>query len=407
MTRFAALAISLAALCLSLGRPHVILAEDAPTAPQGLMADGGKFSGKLVASSAEPSWRLRFQGESEHEVAAADLVTWGGFVDNQRGMQVFLAGGGILAVDTLRIDEETLRISSDLIGDVAIPLKSVAGIIYRTPADVSRADRLAARVAAPTGQADRVLLDNADELTGTIATLDDAKVKLKAEAGELELTKDRLAAVIFNPILIEKPRTAGLRMIVGLRDGSRASATSMTGDATSMMLKLADGVELKVPTEAISALLPLGGRVEYLSDMKPASYRHIPFLQLSWPFATDASVTGGRLRAGGKLYLKGLGMHSPARITYELIEPFRRFEAEVAIDASAGAGGSVVFRVFADDGSDGWTERASSKLVRGGEPPAPISVDLAGAKRISLLVDFADWGDELDHANWLNARLVR
>ena len=39
--------------------------------------------------------------------------------------------------------------------------------------------------------------------------------------------------------------------------------------------------------------------------------------------------------------------------------------------------------------------------------PVPLSADLNGAKRISLLVDFADRGDERDHADWLNARLVR
>ena len=49
----------------------------------------------------------------------------------------------------------------------------------------------------------------------------------------------------------------------------------------------------------------------------------------------------------------------------------------------------------------------ASEVVRGGQPPVPISVDLDGVKRISLLVDFADRGDELDHADWLDARLAR
>jgi hypothetical protein len=100
-------------------------------------------------------------------------------------------------------------------------------------------------------------------------------------------------------------------------------------------------------------------------------------------------------------------MHSPARITYELDGPYKRFDAEVAVDAEAGSRGSVVFRVFTDDGSGSWQQRAKSEIVRGGQAPVPISVDLAGARRISLLVDFADWGDEQDHADWLNARIVR
>jgi len=51
--------------------------------------------------------------------------------------------------------------------------------------------------------------------------------------------------------------------------------------------------------------------------------------------------------------------------------------------------------------------RYASPIVRGGQPPVPGSVDIAGAKRIDLVVDFANRTDELDHADWLNARLVR
>ncbi len=107
------------------------------------------------------------------------------------------------------------------------------------------------------------------------------------------------------------------------------------------------------------------------------------------------------------MYLKGLGMHSPARLTYELDDAYERFQAEVAVDDEAKAGGSVVFRVFVDDGSGRWQQRASSETVRGGEAPRTLSADVKGAKRISLLIDFADRGDELDHADWLDARLVK
>jgi hypothetical protein len=155
------------------------------------------------------------------------------------------------------------------------------------------------------------------------------------------------------------------------------------------------------------ALQPLGGRVVYLSDLKPSSYRHIPFLEMAWRYQADTSVLGSTLRAGNQIYAKGLGMHSPSRISYELEGPWRQFRAEAAVDAEAGTRGSVTFRVFTDDGSGNWQPQAKTEILRGGDPPVPIAVDLAGAKRLSLLVDFADRGDELDHADWLNARLVR
>ena len=85
---------------------------------------------------------------------------------------------------------------------------------------------------------------------------------------------------------------------------------------------------------AITALQTLGGQAVYLSDLEPVGYKHIPFLQLAWPYQADRNVSGDLLRAGGKLFLKGLGMHSASRLTYDLDRPASRLEAALAIDDS-------------------------------------------------------------------------
>ncbi len=150
----------------------------------------------------------------------------------------------------------------------------------------------------------------------------------------------------------------------------------------------------------------MGGQAVYLSDLEPVGYKHIPFLQLAWPYQADHNVSGDLLRAGGKLFLKGLGMHSASRLTYDLDRPASRLEAALAIDDAAGGRGSVVFRVFVDTGDGHWEPKYTSPIIRGGDPPLPITVDVAHAKRISLLVEFADRGDQLDYADWLDARLI-
>jgi hypothetical protein len=43
--------------------------------------------------------------------------------------------------------------------------------------------------------------------------------------------------------------------------------------------------------------------------------------------------------------------------------------------------------------------------MRGGDDPRPISLPLDGATELSLVVDYADRGDERDHADWVDARL--
>ena len=372
-----------------------------------IVAESESFAGRLVGAESGAEWKLRFAVDGDtREVPAADLILWGGFVEPARGIHVLLAGG-IVVASAVRIEADHLEIDSDPLGRLSIPLDAIVGVLYKPPLDRARRDLLVARAFTATAERDRVLLDNGDELLGTIAGLSPGSVRFDGEAGKVDVETARLTAVFFNPTLLGRRSSSGLRVVVGLADGSRLSTMATTSDQSNLSLKLTGGGEARVPLDAVVALQSLGGRAVYLSALNPLSYRHLPFLQLTWPLAVDRSVLGGLLRVGRTVYLKGLGMHSPARATYELSGNERRFESEVAIDAESGDRGSVVFRVFLDGGDGTWREGGATEIRRGGEPPATLAVELAGAKRISLLVDFADHGDELDHADWLNARLVK
>jgi hypothetical protein len=152
--------------------------------------------------------------------------------------------------------------------------------------------------------------------------------------------------------------------------------------------------------EDLVFLQVLGGRAVYLSDL-PATYKHVPYLDLPWPYHTDRNVLAGRLRADGEVYLKGLGVHTASRLSYALDGKYRRLEAGLAIDDAAEGGGSARFRVFVDG-----KEQFASDTQRGGQPPTAMTVSVEGAKRLDLVVDFADRGPVLDRADWLDARLV-
>ncbi len=395
--------VLVASLCLAVTVP---LAAVFGESPLGIPAEGKPFRGALVAADAKSNLRFAESGV-EREIPSGDLAMWGALVEPASGIRIFLAGGGWIVADTALIEKEEVRGGSQVFGDFSLPLELVAGIVLRSLQDRATLDGWMTRIATAGGQTDRLLLDNGDELTGTILGWQQKVVPLETNAGKVDVEVDKISVIIFNPTLVYKSRPSGPRTLAGFRDGSRLTAIELLADKNSARLKLVGGAELKSPTDAIVALQPFGGRIEYLSDLKPSSYRHVPYLQLTWPFQADRSVLGSQLRAGERLYAKGLGMHSPARITYDLDRSYRRFEADLAIDAEAGQRGSVEFRVFIDDGSGAWQERATSEIIRGGQPPVPISVDVSGAKRLSLLVDYADRGDELDHADWLNARLVR
>jgi hypothetical protein len=100
-------------------------------------------------------------------------------------------------------------------------------------------------------------------------------------------------------------------------------------------------------------------------------------------------------------------MHTASRATYRVPEGFQEFQAELAIDDSAEGKGSAIASVFVDDGTGKWLPRYTSPIIHGGEAPLPVRIDLSGVKALSLLTDFAEHGDELDHVDWLGARFVK
>ncbi len=387
--------------------------------------DGQAFRARLIAIDAQ--WQLTFETPQGRRVApAGGLVCWGDWRQPAHRPIVLLADGGLLVAGVPAVAKGDLICESGLFGRIALPLERVAGVLFAPPADRLGRDLAIDRIASATGPSDRLLLTNGDELKGSVLSLQDGKIRLRAAAGPgpsiREIEVRRVAAVIFNPMLTRRDTTpAGdnrrttfqvvpradnrLRAWAGFADGSRLLARGLVHDEKSLAVTSPSGFTWRTSPKELVALQPLGGQATYVSDLKAAKYEPTPYLTLKWPYRADRGVSGGLLRAGGRLYLKGLGVHSAARLTYALDaldEPCRRFEAELAIDDETAGRGSVIFRVLVDDQA-----RYTSPTVRGGQVPLPVSVDVAGAKRLDLIVEFADRGDELDHADWLNARLVR
>jgi hypothetical protein len=399
--------------CLALlagGVMFLILLEQGTAAESSSIVvptDGEPFAALL--KSIDSDWNLSFTAaDGPRRLPAAKLVHWGQWREPGDGSLLLLANGGrVVAAEVVSLDRDQIQLDSDLLETVRLPRTSLAGIVFHQPTDRARGEKLADRIVSAAGDTDRVLLANGDELTGTITGFANSVLEFQAAAGPLRIDAGRIDAVIFNSKLRSATNPHGLHAWIGFRNGSRLLASSVVAADKNAKLVLPGGAELTAPIDAISVFTPLGGEVTYLSDLTASGYRFIPYLDLNWNYRADRSVEGSPLRAENHLYLKGLGMHSASRLTYDLDQPYRRFDAKLAVDDETAGRGSVIGRVFVDPGDGKWELRFESPIVRGGMPSLPVSVDLKGAKRISLLVDFADQGDQQDHADWLGARLVK
>ena len=404
-----------AALMSLLGLSVQALADETPSLRRWLVpVKGERAAATLISIS--PDGEATFAAErGTRRFALGELVAWGSPAEPRALVQLSLADGGIipLANNTrpTTVQDHLLAVS-DTFGELKLSLSLLAGVLFHSPIDPQRRDRLSALVSLPpavrgqdpsTGvdNRDRLLLENGDELRGRIVALTETVVEFEADVGPLSVELEHVVAAAFDPSLRAKPVEAAPRSLVGFADGSLLAAKSIVVSDGGAELTLADDSRLVAAGGGPISLQPQFGQVQYLSDLRPASHRHIPYLGVPWDYRLDANVDGTRLRAGGKLYPKGVGMHSAARLTWQLDMPYRRFEAELAIDDQTELGGSVVFRVFS-----GSREIYKSRVVRGGEEPLPISVDIRDARQLSLVVDCADRADVLDHADWLNARLT-
>lgn len=383
--------------------------------------EGESFPARIA--SVDDNWNVTFDlGGNRRVLPVQDLVHWGAYKDSYQGTQVLLANGSLLMAEVLEIADERIVVYGDLWGQANLPLSQVKGVVFNPPVAPLDRDRLHEKIVTATGATDRLLLENGDAVTGSVKGLgetpdtdpnDSPTVVVSTEGRDVEIPIEKTCAVVFNPALVETPKPRGIRVLMGFQDGSLAVVEQIAQGRVFAQLKLPGRVELKVDPdmvwEELALMRPFGPRVTYLSDLKSLGYKHVAFLDTQWAFQADRNVLGGRLRSGGCVYAKGLGMHTTSRLAYDLDADYRSFRAEIALDDRAGLGGSVVFRVFLADSDGRWNREPAyeSPIVRGSSKPIPISVDVTGVPRMALIVDFAERGDALDYANWLNARLIR
>jgi alpha-galactosidase len=120
----------------------------------------------------------------------------------------------------------------------------------------------------------------------------------------------------------------------------------------------------------------------------------------------DLSVTGKPLSVGGRVWRRGLGVHAPSRLTWDLDGEWRELRGLVGIDdevLSLPHRGAVNFRLWLDQ-----REVWSSGTVRGGEGVREIpTLALGGASKLTLEVDMDAQSFVADRADWLRVLLVK
>jgi hypothetical protein len=249
-----------------------------------------------------------------------------------------------------------------------------------------------------------------DYIRGTLLRFSSKGVLFDCSLGELEFLYEDIEAISLarwesETLSTRLPVTVLFREDLGMLHGT---VQDFGKEGLEINTSFAKGLRLK--TASIDSLLFAGDHHVYLSDLEPADVEEVSYLGDSkyflYPHQRDRSVTGAMLSCGGRPFAKGLGLHARTTLSYTLDGAYEAFESYLGISDEVlelPAKGSVQFEVKVD----GKTV-FKSPVVRGGEGPMRLPrLDLKGASRMAVTVDFADGFDSGDRALLGNPVLIR
>lgn len=115
-----------------------------------------------------------------------------------------------------------------------------------------------------------------------------------------------------------------------------------------------------------------------------------------------AEAAGVPLKIQDKTYQHGLGHHASGEILVDLWGKYQTFLCDVGVQRQNGQNlASVVFQIFVDG-----EKRFDSGVMHENDPPRPVSISVAGADALRLVLTDAGDGINCDMGDWADARLI-
>ena len=192
------------------------------------------------------------------------------------------------------------------------------------------------------------------------------------------------------------------------RGGTRLALGSVALADGRLQATTTAGLKLSLPLDEVARFDFSAGKIAFLSDLTPESFKYVPYFGFKdqpaavsefYAFRRDSGFDQQPLKLDGKTYAKGLALASRSTLVYRLPGKFRLLKTVIGIDDSAGEGGDVHVEFHGDGGKLLWQGD-----VRAADAPRELEIDVAGVKRLEIVVDY---GGDLDIGDWLDLAEAR
>jgi hypothetical protein len=314
-----------------------------------------------------------------------------------------LATGDSLQGTVVDLSEEMLTLRTAWQPSLQIPLSKLRGLVASSA--TAAAKKLYRDRKAQPGSEDLALVTAKDgtlaEISGHLKKWDGQQVHFVYEGEEKNISADKLQGIVFAAQPHATSSTESFQL-VHLNSGDTISGTWTDLADNRISLKMPWGTTWEIPIESIAEISTRNGNLVELSDLTPITVEQTPYFGRMMPYQADQSLEGDKLTMKGKVYPKGLAVHSRCVLTYALDGKFANFKTLLGFDETTGTQGQVACRVLAD-GKELW----ANSNFRADGAPQELDLPVTDAKQLTLEVGFGENEDVGDRIIWADARLFR
>ncbi len=377
-----------------------------------LRTGSGEVAGELVSVSAGSLLLLRAEDETTRlSVAQLREIAFAG-----ERTRVPAPAFTVWTVDRTELRVQSIRRgpradSLELRGHgwqaLSVPLTAVRAVAPTPPqptgASTEASEELRSLLAEPPVGSDRLRLrrDDGDVvLNCTVSAMDAAGLSVVLAGSPVEFGWDETDWVVLGLIGAGR-RPEEQQHRVTLVDGSTLPAADFGTRGDDLVLD-AGAYTVEAGLWHFRRISVASAAYRYLTAEDVTDVEVRPILDVVWRPRFGRNALGSAIALEGRTYTTGIGMHPRTKMTFLLDGSWTRFHARIGIDDAAGDLGNVVYRVMVDG-----REAYASGSVVGSDPPRAIEVDIAGGRRLSLVVEPGGPDPVGNLADWAEARVVR
>ena len=377
--------------------------------------DGSVLHGTLGEwTSAE----LTLEVEGQQQTLAVDrllAISWNQKPGNdRRATYLELTDGTKLPFDRLEVSDHQATFSTPL-SEQPVEISTSLIRLIQFSAAVEQDDLLRQKLEEQSLAGDVLVIQKKsggrfDTLTGVIGDLSSTQITFNWEGESIPIKRAKVAALAYYHAA-SKPLPEPLCRVSTV-DGAQVPLRQIAIDGDALKTITPAGLELRIPLGKLANADFSIGKLVYLSDLQALTERWTPRIELPssaeivrqfGAVRRDQSFSGSMLslrwsssqlpsRHELRTYAKGLALRSRTELVYRVPRGMNRLVALAGIDPATAEQGHVVLEIYADD------RPVWQREIGGDDPPVEIDVQVAGARRLRIVVDYGsnlDFGDRL------------